>query len=68
MLCEPFLKMTPLEASTYIGKLVHCVQNNPDLFLAGEKLIKKGEKMGLFEGVVINPLPPLEDIGRMAEP
>ena len=55
MICKTFLDMTPQERSAYIGKLVHCVQNSELLLLRGEKIIKEGEKLGLFEGVTIGP-------------
>jgi hypothetical protein len=55
MICKSFLEMTPIEQSTYIGKVVHCITNSEMLFISGQELIKKGEMIGLFEGVTINP-------------
>lgn len=62
MICKQFLDMTPLEQSTYMGKIVHAVQNCEQLFLEGEKLIRKAERKGLFNGVKINPLDPPNNI------
>lgn len=55
MNCKQFQKLTPIEKSTYIGKLVHCVTNSSFLFKEGEALIKEGERRRLFDGVIINP-------------
>jgi hypothetical protein len=55
MICKTFSEMNPIEQSNYIGKLVHCVQNSELLLIKGEKIIKDGEDLGLFEGVTINP-------------
>lgn len=57
MLCEQYEKLTPMERSEYIGKLVHAAMNNDLLFSAGEKIIKQGTKMGLFEKIKFNPAP-----------
>ena len=55
MICEKYLNMTPLEQRNFIGALVHSVIHDELLFSEGEKLIKKAEKKGLFQGVTINP-------------
>jgi hypothetical protein len=57
MICETFLKLTPLEQSTFIGQLVHSVQNDEDLLKKGKSIIFEAEKKGLFDGVIINPMP-----------
>jgi hypothetical protein len=56
MICETFLKLTPLEQSTFIGQLVHSVQNDETLLKKGKQIIIEAEKRGLFAGVIINPL------------
>lgn len=55
MICESYSKLTPIEASTYIGKLVHLFQNDEIFFEYGKLLIGYGEQKGLFDGVKINP-------------
>lgn len=56
MLCEAYLALTPLEQSTFVGKIVHLIQSDGAFFDLGQKLIEKGENKGLFKGVTINPL------------
>lgn len=56
MLCESFFNLIPMEQRDYIGSLVHAVMNDENLFLDGQKLIKKAQKKGLFENVKINPI------------
>jgi len=58
MLCESFLKLIPIEQRNYVGSVIHCVMNDETLYKEGLKLIKKGEKLGLFVGVTINPIIP----------
>lgn len=55
MLCKSFLDMTPLEQSTFAGMVLHCVENDETFFAEGQRMIKRGEKKGLFIGVKINP-------------
>lgn len=56
MLCESFYNLIPMEKRDYIGNIIHCVMNDEFLYLEGQKIIKKGQKKGLFEGVKINPI------------
>lgn len=55
MICKQYSELIPIEQRNYIGALVHSVMNDEGLFLEGVKLIKKAEKKGLFDGVLINP-------------
>lgn len=55
MNCKEYQELTPLEASTLIGKLVHLVQSDKWYFEQAKELVKMGEGDGLFEKVVINP-------------
>lgn len=55
MICKEFDELTPKEKTEYIGKLVHCVQQNSFLFQHGKRIIQKGEADGLFDKVIINP-------------
>lgn len=56
-LCTQYMELTPKERTEYIGKLLHSVQSSNELFMAGKRLIDKGERLGLYEGITINPAP-----------
>lgn len=60
-ICTEFEKLTPKERQEYIGGVVHCLTVSSELFKEGQRLIKKGEKAGLFIGVQINPAPAIHE-------
>jgi len=64
-LCESFSELIPIEQRNYVGSVIHCVMNDEGLYKEGLKLIKKGEKLGLFKGVTINPI---TDLNNISEP
>lgn len=69
MLCESFLNLNPLEQSTYIGKIVHLVSHDEQFYNEGLKLLKRGERKGIFNGVIINPINEGEQhLTEIAEP
>lgn len=53
MICEEFDQLNAKEKTEFIGKLVHSVQSDPDLYSMAQKIIEMGEEKGLFEGVKI---------------
>lgn len=53
--CGEYLLLTPKERTEYIGKVLHAVMSDSTLFEAGKMIIRKAERKGLFEGVVIAP-------------
>lgn len=55
--CESFEKLTPLERSNFVGAVVHLIQSDESYYLIGQRMIKSGNKKGLFIGVKINPQP-----------
>lgn len=55
MNCPEYQILTPKEKTEMIGKLLHAIQSDSTLFLEGSKLIKKAEKKGIFDGIIINP-------------
>jgi hypothetical protein len=55
-LCESFSALIPIEQRNYVGSIIHCVMNDEGLYKEGLKLIKKGERLGLFRGIIINPI------------
>lgn len=57
MLCPSFMELTPLEQSTFVGKVVHLISQDEKYYQMGMNMIKEGENDGLFKNVVINPLP-----------
>ena len=56
MNCESYQQLTPIEASTLIGQIVHLVQSDEWYFEQAKALIKMGEGDGLFDKVKINPI------------
>jgi len=61
MICKEFELLTPLEKSNYIGSIAHACMNDADLFLAGQKLIERATRKGLFNQVIINPVEPINN-------
>lgn len=57
MNCEKYLSLLPKEKMEMIGKIVHGLQSDNEIFNKVEALIKLAEKKKLFEGVVINAVP-----------
>jgi hypothetical protein len=55
MLCEEYTKLTPKEKRDFIGELVHCVQEDSELYRLGKAIIAIAYQRGLFNGVIINP-------------
>lgn len=55
MNCGEYLLLTPKERTEFIGKIGHACMSDSDLFAMGQLLIRKAERKGLFEGVVIAP-------------
>lgn len=53
MICPQFEELTPKEKTEFIGKLVHSVQSDPELYSMAHEIIKMAEEKGLFEGVKI---------------
>lgn len=51
MICKEFLELEPIEQSTYLGKLIHAVQNDSEFFKLGKQLIELAEIKGLFDKV-----------------
>lgn len=58
MLCLNYQKLTPKERRDFIGEIVHCVQEDDELYELGKEIIRLGYKWGMFEGVTINPIFP----------
>ncbi len=56
MNCTSYQNLTPLEASTLIGQIVHLVQSDEWYFEQAKALIEMGERDGLFDKVKINPI------------
>lgn len=56
MLCKEFEELLPIEKTEMVGKIVHAIQSSTEAFKDGQRLIKKAELLGLYEGVTINPL------------
>lgn len=54
-LCKKFKDLTIVEKRDFIGNLVHCVQNDDDLFEFGQQIIFAGKMSGVLHGVVVNP-------------
>ena len=54
-LCKKYEELTPFERVEFIGKLVHAVQSDDNLFFAAKCLIDTGQDLGVFEGVTIMP-------------
>lgn len=57
MNCDNYTNLLPKERIDMIGKLIHATQSSNEIFNRAKVLIKQAEKMGLFEGVTINPPP-----------
>lgn len=55
MICPEFEKLTPNERVTFIGKLVHAVQNSTGAFNVAHHLLSWAENEGVFANVIINP-------------
>lgn len=55
MICKEFLELEPIEQSTYLGKLIHAVQNDLKFFQFGKDLIEMAELKGLFDKVKFHP-------------
>lgn len=60
MLCKEFEALTPKERTEFIGEIVHACMNDSQLFAKGDAIRKAGRMRGLFEGVIINPAPPID--------
>lgn len=55
MNCEKFMCLSPVERIELIGKIVHAIQSDDKLFAEGQKIVKRAETLGLFNGVTILP-------------
>lgn len=55
MICTEYDGLEPMEKSIFIGKIVHAVQNDSELFKAGLKLIVEATEKGVFDKVVFLP-------------
>lgn len=53
--CSNYLLLSPKERVEMIGRIVHGLQSDNEIFNKCEMLIQNAEKKGLFEGVTINP-------------
>lgn len=60
MICNKYSELSPIEKVKYIGELIHSVQSDDNLYLAGCEVISKAKDEGIFDGVVILPDPPNE--------
>lgn len=57
MNCDNYQMLLPKEKIELVGKLIHAIQSDNEIFNRAEALIKLAEKKKLFEGVKINPAP-----------
>ncbi len=55
MICENFDLLTHKEKVEYIGRLVHSVQSDNQLFSIGKEIIRQAEQRGVLDDVIINP-------------
>lgn len=55
MICKEFDELTPQERVTFIGRLVHAVQNSSGFFYEANRIITNAALSGLFDNVIINP-------------
>lgn len=55
MICESFDLLSHKEKIEFIGKLVHSVQSDNNLFIVGQSIIRQAEETGILDDVVINP-------------
>lgn len=62
MNCKEFQDMIPKERTEYIGELIHACMSDSKFFSVGKKIIKDATKMGIFEGVTINPIEEVPEI------
>lgn len=53
--CSNYLMLSPKERVEMIGRIVHSLQSDNEIFNKCEMLIDRAERKGLFEGVTINP-------------
>ncbi len=56
MNCANYLMLSPQEKIEMVGKIVHAVQSSNEIFNQASLLINKAERLGLFTGVIINPI------------
>lgn len=61
MNCEKYLSLEEHEKAVYMASLIHVCQSNDTFFEAGEKLIERGHKKGLFNGVKLFPHAPVQN-------
>lgn len=62
MNCTNYLDLSPQEKINFIGKMIHAIQSDNEIFNRAEILIKKADKQGIFDGVTINPPTTTPDI------
>lgn len=55
MNCPEFQELIPKEKTEYIGMVLHACMSHEKFYSIGLKIIKDATKMGLFQGVQINP-------------
>lgn len=55
MICDKFDSLTHKEKIDFIGKLVHSVQSDGQLFIIGQAVIRQAEERGILDDVIINP-------------
>lgn len=60
MNCKKYMELSPVERIELIGKIVHAIQSDDKLFAEGQKILRRAETLGIFEGVTI--LPPVEEV------
>jgi hypothetical protein len=54
-LCEKYNTLSHRERIDYIGKLLHSVQSDNQLYIIGQAIIRQAENNGILDDVVINP-------------
>ncbi len=56
MNCDKYMALSPKERVEMIGQIVHAIQSSNEIFNRATLMIATAKQLGLFEGVVINPL------------
>lgn len=55
MICTKFEELTHKEKIELIGKVVHSIQSDNQLFIIGQAIIRQAEERGVLDDVIILP-------------
>ena len=53
--CPEYQRLLPKEKVEFVGMLLHACQSHSTFYEAAQKIIRRANKLGVYEGVAIQP-------------